>query len=349
MAKGPEAGLILGGVVTNIMLIVYDKTNLISFCTINSQRCPFFVDKSQRCRMPKFIKLSPGVQLMLLSTIAYMGVNTCVKQLSHLPTHEVIFFRAVTSLVMTLGYLWHAGVRPILGHRPSVLALRGVAGVGALFFYFYTLQHIPMATAVTIQYLNPIFTAILAFFFLQEKMKLQRWLYFLVSFCGVVLVKGVDSRLTAMDILLGIAGALCAGMAYNFIRKASKKEHAMVIILYFPLVATPVTGLACFFDWVAPVGFDWIWLLLLGLCTQLGQVWATYAIQNEALNKITYLNYLGVLYALLIGFFFYGETYDIISLCGMVLVIVGVVLNLIDQDKRRRLKVLVMKRIIARK
>ncbi len=289
-------------------------------------------------------QLSPGVRLMLLSTLAYLGVNTCVKQLGHWPTHQLIFFRSVISLVITMTYLWQAGVRPIFGHRPMVLALRGLAGIGALYFYFYTLQRIPMASAVTIQYLSPIFTAIGAYFILGERMKPQRWLYFLVSFCGVLLVKGIDVRLTTLDVMMGIAGALCSGLAYTFVRKASGHEHAMVIILYFPLLATPITGSLCLWEWRMPVGQEWLWGIAMGLFTQMGQIWATSAIQKEALNKVTYINYLGIFYALVIGYFFYDEGYDLVSGCGMLLVIVGVVLNLLDQDKRRRLKVMVIKR-----
>lgn len=291
---------------------------------------------------------SPGVRLMLLSTLAYMGVNTCVKELSSWPTHQIILFRSVVSLVITVSYLLSVKHRPFFGTNHKWLIIRGFAGIGALYFYFNTLQRIPMASAVTIQYLSPIFTAIGAWLLLDERMKTARWLYFLVSFIGVLLVKGIDPRLSLTDVGIGVLGALCSGLAYTAIRKLGKSENAMVIVMYFPLIATPVTGIMCLFNWSAPTPKEWLLGLLMGLFTQAGQIWATKAVQSEPLNKVTYLNYLGVIYALAIGLVGYNETFDLISLAGMGLVILGVVMNLIDQDKRRRLKVKVIKRQMAR-
>lgn len=285
---------------------------------------------------------------MLLSTLAYMGVNTCVKELSDWPTHQIILFRSVVSLVITISYLISVNHKPFFGSNHKWLVIRGLAGIGALCFYFNTLQHIPMASAVTIQYLSPIFTAIGAWLLLDERMKTARWLYFLVSFIGVLLVKGIDPRLSLTDVGIGILGALCSGLAYTAIRKLGKTENAMVIVMYFPLIATPVTGLMCLFDWAKPTLAEWFIGLMMGLFTQAGQIWATKAVQSEPLNKITYLNYLGVIYALAIGLIGYNETFDLISLAGMGLVIIGVVMNLIDQDKRRRLKVKVINRQKAR-
>lgn len=289
-------------------------------------------------------RLSPGIMYMLLSTLAYAGVNTCVKQLNHWPTHQVILFRSVISLIITVSILRYQRVSPFWGYNHKWLVIRGLAGVGALYFYFYTLQRIPMASAVTIQYLSPIFTAIGAIFILGEGMKRQRWLFFLLSFVGVLFVKGIDTRLGMTDLVMGLLGALCSGLAYNAIRKLGAKENTLTIVMYFPLIALPITGLACLIDWHQPVGTEWLWGLAMGLFTQLGQVTATKAIQLESLGKVTFLNYLGVLYALGIGFIFYGEGYDPISMLGMVLVIAGVVLNLADQDKMRRMKRKVLKR-----
>lgn len=281
---------------------------------------------------------------MILSTVAYAGVNTCVKQLSHWPTHQVIFFRAVISLVITLWMLRQLRVHNIWGKNKGWLIVRGLAGVSALYCYFLTLQHMPMASAVTIQYVNPIFTAIGATLILGETMKRKRWLFFLISFLGVVLVKGLDSRLQLSHVLIGLLGAASSGVAYTAIRKLGAKENALTIILYFPLLAMPITGLLCFGEWKQPAGMDWFWAILMGILTQAGQMTATKAIQLEKLSRITHLNYLGVVYALVIGFVWFGEGYQPLSLLGMGLVIGGIVLNLLDQDRMRQLRKKVLKR-----
>ncbi len=98
--------------------------------------------------------------------------------------------------------------------------------------------------------------------------------------------------------------------------------------LYFPLVATPVMGIWSYFDWVMPSGWDWMWIVLLGIFTQIGQIFMTRALQAEEANKVASLKYLGTVYALLYGYLFFGEGFQWISILGMCLVLLGVVLNI---------------------
>jgi drug/metabolite transporter (DMT)-like permease len=273
------------------------------------------------------MKISAGIRYMLLSTLFFAFMNMCVKYLAHIPAYEVIFFRALISGVMCLVVLLKEGVNP-LGNNKKVLVLRGLAGVLALLSFFTTLQHIPLASAVTFQHLSPIFTAILAVLFLNERMHWKQWLYFALSFAGVFLIKGFDPRVSNFYLVLGVLSAVFSGLAYNAVRKLKDSDHPLVVVFYFPLICIPVVGPYTLFNWVMPVGWDWLVILLMGVFTQLGQTALTKAIQAEELSKITYLNYLGIIYALGLGFIFFGEVFTLAALCGMILVLSGVMLNI---------------------
>lgn len=270
--------------------------------------------------------MSKGVGFMLISTFAFSLMQLCVKYLSHLPTHELILFRSAISLVLSLGYLIPKGINP-LGVNRKFLLLRGIFGVTALSLFFITLQEIPLASAVTIQYLSPVFTAVIAIFVLKERMKPIQWMFFILAFAGVAMLKGFDDRITMLHLGLGLLSSFFAGAAYNCIRMVRNTDHPVVVVLYFPLVATPIMAVLSYFEWVSPIGWDWLLLLLLGVFTQVGQVFMTKALQNEKANLIASLKYLGSLYALAYGYMFFGETYDLWSLLGIVLVLSGVVLN----------------------
>lgn len=282
------------------------------------------------------MKISAGVRYMLLSTLFFAFMNMCVKQLAHIPAYEVIFFRALISGVMCLVVLRRQGVNP-LGNNKPVLILRGLAGVLALLTFFTTLQRIPLASAVTFQHLSPIFTAVLAVLFLKEKMHWKQWLYFSISFAGVFLIKGFDTRISGFYLFLGILSAVFSGLAYNAVRKLKDSDHPLVVVFYFPLICIPVVGPYTLFNWVMPQGWDWLVILCMGVFTQLGQTALTKAIQAEELSKITYLNYLGIVYALGLGFVFFGEVFTLAALCGMILVLGGVLLNIQFVRSRRPL------------
>lgn len=270
--------------------------------------------------------MTKGIGFMLISTFSFSLMQLCVKYLNHLPTHELILFRSVISLLLSLGYLLPKGIDPF-GNNRKFLLLRGIFGVTALSLFFLTLQHIPLASAVTIQYLSPIFTAIIAIFMLGERMKTVQWIFFGIAFIGVALLKGFDERVSVFYLVLGVISAFFAGAAYNCIRIVKDTDHPLVVVFYFPLVATPIMIVLSYFEWITPVGWDWVAILLLGIFTQIGQVFMTKALQAEKANLVTSLKYLGSLYALIYGYFFFEETYGIVSLLGIALVLAGVLLN----------------------
>ncbi len=270
--------------------------------------------------------MSKGVGFMLVSTVAFSLMQLCVKFLNHLPTHELILFRSAISLILSLAYLLPKGINP-LGNNRKFLLLRGIFGVTALSLFFITLQKIPLASAVTIQYLSPIFTAIIAIFVLGERMRKAQWLFFLLAFAGVAMLKGFDERVSLFYLGLGLLSSFFAGAAYNCIRLVKDTDHPLVVVLYFPMVATPIMVVLSYYDWVSPIGWDWLLILLLGIFTQIGQVFMTKALQAEKANLVASLKYLGSLYALLYGYFIFDESYGFWSLIGIVMILFGVILN----------------------
>ncbi|MBJ6120154.1 DMT family transporter [Pontibacter sp. BT310] len=275
---------------------------------------------------------SKGVQYMLLSTLFFALMNVCIKLVPHIPAIEIIFFRSVISVVMSYLVLRRQQVN-IWGTNKGLLITRGITGAIALVLYFTTLQNIPLATAVTIQYLSPIFTTILGIFIVKEKVKPWQWIFFLVSFIGILVIEGVDVRISPFYLTIGVAGAAISGISYNIIRKLNTREHPLVIVFYFPMVALPFSGIYSLFDWVQPMGWDWAILLLVGVFTQLAQYYMTMSYQTEELSKVAHLNYIGIFYALLLGFIMFDETFTIGSYVGMALVLVGVILNIRYKSK----------------
>jgi drug/metabolite transporter (DMT)-like permease len=149
-----------------------------------------------------------------------------------------------------------------------------------------------------------------------------------MAFVGAVVIQGLDSRVDSLSVLLGLISSLASGIAYIMIRKLKNSEHPLVIIFYFPLVTLPVALVITYFDWVMPIGWDWLILLWIGICTQFAQYFMTIAYQTGNVSKVSSLSYMGVLYALIFGFFLFGETFDFMSYIGMGLVVIGILLNL---------------------
>jgi len=271
--------------------------------------------------------LSPGVRFMLLATFFFALMNASVKLLPHLPATEIAFLRSVVSLVLAYGLLRINHVA-LPGNQIPSLLLRGLFGSGSLILYFITLQHMPLASAVTLQYLSPVFTAVLGIFVVHEKVKPVQWALFALSFAGITIVQGYDARVEWTYVLLGIGSALFAALAYNMVRQLKNAEHPLIITFYFPLVSLPITLLFGGAHWVMPHGWDWAILIFIGAAAQTAQYFMTRSYQADDLSKVVSLKYLGIVYAWAFGFFGFGETFEPMAYLGMALAVAGVALNI---------------------
>jgi drug/metabolite transporter (DMT)-like permease len=263
---------------------------------------------------------------MLLASFFFSLMNVLVKFLPHIPAVEIAFFRALVSLGLSFVILKQLRI-PIMGNRPASLLMRGFFGAGALILYFITLQHMPLASAVTIQFLSPIFTTILGLYLVKEKVFTVQWFFFLMAFAGVLLIQGFDARVTPLYLMIGIGSAFFSGLAYNTIRKIKDSEHPMVIVFYFPLVTVPIAGIAMAWDFVWPSGWDWAILFLIGFFTQIAQYYMTRSYQADEISKVASIKYIGIIYALIFGYFIFNEAFTLMAHIGMLVVLAGVVGN----------------------
>ena len=268
---------------------------------------------------------------MLISVVSFAVVNTFVKLLAHLPAHELIFFRSVISLTLCIITLRRLKLKTF-GNNHAWLIVRGFAGVTALTMFFVTLQNISLANAVSIQYLSPLFTAVIGIYILKEKVRPVQWSFFGLAIAGVMVIKGFDSSLDWKFLLLGVASSAFAGLAYNAVRKCKDTDHPVQVVLYFPLVATPIMGAACLFEWTAPDGIEWLYVLLIGVLTQVAQVNMTRALHADRAEKVTPFKYFGAILAIIIGYGIFDEALPVFNFVGIGLIIAGVLLN--NQIKR---------------
>ena len=272
---------------------------------------------------------------MFVSTLAFFAANVCVKQVAHIPAMETVFFRCTVATVFCVYGLRRANAS-LIGTNHTMLLLRGMFGTTALFCFFLTVQNMPLASAQTIQYLSPIFTATIAIFVLKENVLPAQWLFYAIAFCGVLLIERFDARISPFYLTLGIIAAFCSGMAYNLVRSLRGKEHPLTVVLHFQLVGAVLGTISLFFQWEMPSGWDWLFLFLIGVFSQIGQIFLTNALQRERIAGVAIINYTGLIYALTIGWFVFGEAQGIISLAGMLLVVIGVLLSVLYGRRRQQ-------------
>ena len=271
---------------------------------------------------------------MLISVGCFAAVNLMVKFLPHLPATELVLFRSLITFLLSYTLLKRKKVNP-WGRDKKWLLIRGIAGTTALTMFFYTIQKMPLSAAVTVQYLSPFFTAFIAGLLLGERTRWVQWLFFVISFIGIVVVKGSSAQIPPVLLALGVISSMFSGLAYNSIRKL-KNEEPLVVVMYFPLVAFPIMVVFSFFNWVMPHGTDWIFLIGIGLMTQFAQLYMTKSYQLSKVNTVAPLKYIGVLFALTWDILLFDFIPNAQMYVGILLVIGGVVLNLRFKHQLKR-------------
>lgn len=263
---------------------------------------------------------------MFLSTLCFALANIFVKPLENIPVIEVLFFRcSIATILCFIGLRRQPSA--LKGTNHGILILRGLFGSAAIYFFFTTLKHIPLASAMTIQYLSPIFTSVIAIFLLREPVRAMQWFFYAIAFGGVLLIERFDTRVPVLYALIGIGAAFCSGMAYNLVRSMRGSEHPMTIVLHFQMVGAVIGTIGILFEWQTPHGWDWLYLILIGVLSQIGQIFLTNALQKEPVAGVAIVIYTGLIYGLLVGSFAFGEEQTAVTMSGMLLVVFGVLLS----------------------
>ena len=271
--------------------------------------------------------LKKAIYFMLLSTLAFTFMNGLLKFLTSYSAYQMVFFRSLGSLFFTFGFLLNKRI-PILGTHRKLLVLRGLVGSTSMVLFFMALHYMPLGTAVGLRYIAPIFAAIFAILLLREKVKPVQWLFFVISFSGVLVLKGLDRNIPIIGMALVLVASIFSGLVYIIIRKIGSREHPVVIVNYFMCLATIIGGVGAIFNWKTPVGIDWLLLSSLGIFGYFGQLFMTKAFQMGETNAIAPLKYLEVFFAVIVGVIFLGEAYVIWSFVGLAMIIGGLLLNI---------------------
>ena len=276
-----------------------------------------------------------SVWYMLLSALGFSLMAACVKEVSGLgiPVLEIVAARAIVSGIISYVDIKRKKIS-MWGHNKPLLIARGTVGAFALMFVYYAVTTLPLAEATVLQYLHPVFTAILAVFFLKEVIQRSTIACIAISLVGLYIIIQPNLQLEQeiqypwISIVAGILGALGSAVAYILVKKLTKTDDSAVIIFYFPLVAFPISVVLLGNDFVMPSLAAIGLLILVGIFTQIGQVGLTKAFQNADANKVSAYAYVQIVFSVFIGWAYFSEVPILTTIIGGGLIMVGALINI---------------------
>lgn len=264
-----------------------------------------------------------GVMMMLIGLALFSILNGVVKALAEtFAVSQIIFFRnsfaLVTLLLMARGL---GGFAALKVHDRAGMALQARQFTAVLLFIFVAYRHMPLADATAISFLQPVVVMLLSAPLLGEKVTRLGWIALLLGLGGVLLMVRPTGGGSLFGLTMSVIGTVFSALSLIQQRSLSRNETSLSIA-FWTLAGSALLVLPSLpFNWVQPTLGQWALLIGNGLASGACQYLTTRALFHAPVATIAPLSYTKMLWALVVGFVWFGDMPTALVLGGSAIVI----------------------------
>ena len=276
---------------------------------------------------------------MALANIFFSGMTVFVRLAANEASWSlVVAMRAWVGVLVTLGVAW-VSQRSLRINNPAGAWARSLFGCCGMACSFYAMgsSDISLGDVATLRATAPIFIALLAAFYLQERLTFLLFVALAISLLGVVILVEPtftsSSRLAALTML----GAMFSSIAMLYLRRIGPYESAEAVATHFGLVSSLLFSTLAFTQWEKPHVLGVVYGFFAGAAGGLGQLCMTRAYAKEKAAVVSAMGYLSVLLTHLAAAVVLGEPLGGRGLLGGVLVIGGGLVLVLGPSAVRRI------------
>lgn len=246
--------------------------------------------------------------LILFSEVCFTGVSAMIKYLStDLPQQQLVFFRNLMAFVVLLPWVLRKGTSAFKSQAWRWHISRGIAGIVAMYLYFYSIANLPLAQATVVLLMAPFLIPIISRLWLKEMVSRQTWIAVAVGFIGVTIFLNPTAQVLSPVVLIAFCGAILAAYTKTLIRKMSATESSSKIVFFFAVLATGISAIPLLWTQQSIASEHWLGLTVMGICAVAGQLGMTKAFTLAPAVKVGVFIYSSVIFAALMGYFFWDE------------------------------------------
>lgn len=276
-----------------------------------------------------------GALLLICGEAMLTLMAAVIKHLSpEVPTEMMVFLRNLFGLLVLLPIVARHGSSLFSSKRPGTMAIRALAGLTAMYGFFYVIAHLPLAEATLVKLTTPFFIPIIGWFWLKERIGPYNATAIVLGFIGVLCILRPGAATFDPHALVGIAAALLASVAMVAIRDMSDDEPPDRIVFHFVVISTLVSAVPLLWAWQTPAAQLWGWLVAVGVFGTAGQLLITRAFQVAPPGRIGPFTYTSVVFAALLGWWLWDETLFITTVVGSILIFIAGLINLYGDSRK---------------
>lgn len=282
-------------------------------------------------------QVSKGIKYMLIASLLFAFMGAVAKELSDsMSSVEIVFFRNVFGVFFILISIYKSPLKQ-LGGKFWLLIFRGVAGFVALLFFFYNISIISLGEAMTFSKTSTIFTAVLAYVFLKEKLGVKGWIGVFIGFIGIIFITEFDGSSLEKTDYLGILSGFGAALAYTSVRELRNFYDSRAIVLSFMSVGTIapliLMIIGSFYynpnldfmlgSFTIPLFSDWFYIILLGIFSTYAQIYMTKAYSFAKAGIIGTISYSNIVFSIILGLILGDSMPSVLIVLGIILIVLS--------------------------
>ncbi|MBO5484645.1 MAG: DMT family transporter [Lachnospiraceae bacterium] len=279
-----------------------------------------------------------GILCIISAAFCFALMNLFIKLAGDIPTLQKAFFRNLVAIFFSLYILKKNRISLHLESKNLPLLFgRALFGTLGIFFNFYAIDHLNIADASMLNKLSPFFAILFSYFILKESAKAYQLCCVFTALAGTLFIlKPHGDSLLSLPACIGLLGGMAAGLAYTLLRKATQHGVAGPLIVFFFSLFSCLCSLPyCMFHYTPMKPIQLFFLLCTGLAASGGQFAITAAYTHAPASELSVYDYSQIFFAGILGFLFLGETPDILSYIGYMIIIGASIVMFLMRPKNR--------------
>ncbi|MEM7178589.1 MAG: DMT family transporter [Pseudomonadota bacterium] len=275
-----------------------------------------------RARHDALSPMTRGIIGMVIALFLFSCMDSVAKGLlERYPPFEVVWARYAGQTAMMALIFMPSLARRLKTKHLKLQLLRSFFIFGGTVFFFAALAVMPFAEAVAVFEIAPLIITVLSAFVLREHVGPRRWMGVVIGLMGMLIILRPGFGVFQTAALLPACAAFCYASFQIATRYLGGADSIWTTLLYTTGVGTILASLALPWIWVTPTLEDAVIMALFGGFGMLGHIFLVYALSQAPASALAPFNYMGFVWASLLGFFWFAEVPDAPTLIGASVII----------------------------
>ncbi len=235
---------------------------------------------------------------------------------------QIAWARWLVLFCCVIVFICLRGVKILETKHLFLQILRGVTVALTVAFFTIGLSFVPLAEAVAITFITPIIVTILSAYLLGERVGKRRWTAVIIGFFGTVMITRPSIENLNSGLLFPFLAAMFFAIRQIISRRVSYEDDVQTTVAYTALTSIFLLSVCLPFFWIdVPSELDAITLLSLSAFSALGEIFIIYALSIGLAVVVTPIHYTMIIWAVIYGYFLFGEVPNISMIFGTLVVI----------------------------